>query len=263
MTFNPSNATLTDKQQPVVANDGLKTPPPPDRVRVLVVDDMTTMRNLMAGILRSLGFNKIQEADCGAVALRKLDAGGIDLLITDWNMPGMTGVELIEHVRRHPRHGQIPILMVSAEAKRPNIAEALGNGVDGFIVKPFTPMLLSEKLAQVLYRKRAVLEKLWAGEPTGAAGPVDPALLALAAAAAAGSEPTAGAVPWRPGSAGSQGAGARKAAPVVKPVSFGASPEPASTPAATPLPTPGATPCATAPLDPAGPAPKKFKLSSI
>ncbi len=192
MTANPNSPPVTEKPRPAPGGDGLKTPPPPDRVRVLVVDDMTTMRNLMSGILRSLGFNKIQEADCGAVALRRLDAGCIDLLITDWNMPGMNGVELIEQVRRHPRHGQIPILMVSAEAKRPNIAEAMGNGVDGFIVKPFTPMLLSEKLAQILYRKRAVLEKLWAGAPTGAATPVDPALLAAAAAPTPATMPAAG-----------------------------------------------------------------------
>ena len=86
MTFNPGSPQVTGNQQAVIADDGLKTPPPPDRVRVLVVDDMMTMRNLMSGILRSLGFNKIQEADCGAVALRRLDAGCIDLLITDLSL---------------------------------------------------------------------------------------------------------------------------------------------------------------------------------
>jgi two-component system chemotaxis response regulator CheY len=172
------------------ATQGTREPPAADKVRVLIVDDMPSMRAVMGGILRNLGFAKISEADSGTAAIRRLDAGGIDLVITDWNMPGMTGVELIETIRRSELYGKVPILMVSAEAKRPNILEAAQNGVDGFIVKPFTPSVLSEKLAFILYRKRAVVEQTWAGQPTGATHLDALAAAAAAAADAPASDPT-------------------------------------------------------------------------
>ena len=107
-------------------------------MKVLVVDDFSTMRRIIRNLLREIGFTNTVEADDGTTALPILKAGGIDFLITDWNMPGMPGIELLNAVRRDEDLKHIPVLMVTAEAKRDQIVQAAQAGINGYIVKPFT-----------------------------------------------------------------------------------------------------------------------------
>lgn len=121
-------------------------------IKILVVDDFSTMRRIIKNLLRDLGFQNITEADDGKTALPILKQGGIDFLVTDWNMPGMTGIELIGEVRADPKLAHIPILMVTAEAKREQIIAAAQAGVNGYVVKPFTATVLKEKLEKIFDR---------------------------------------------------------------------------------------------------------------
>ncbi|MGB1239012.1 MAG: chemotaxis response regulator CheY [Pseudomonadales bacterium] len=121
-------------------------------IKILVVDDFSTMRRIIKNLLRDLGFQNITEADDGKTALPILKQGGIDFLVTDWNMPGMTGIELIGEVRKDPKLAHIPILMVTAEAKREQIIAAAQAGVNGYVVKPFTATVLKEKLEKIFER---------------------------------------------------------------------------------------------------------------
>ena len=121
-------------------------------MRILVVDDFSTMRRIIRNLLRELGFDNVAEADDGQTALPTLRRGGFDLLITDWNMPGMTGLELLEGVRRDPELAALPVLMVTAEAKREQIIAAAQAGVNGYIVKPFTAITLKEKIEKIFER---------------------------------------------------------------------------------------------------------------
>lgn len=121
-------------------------------MKILVVDDFSTMRRIIKNLLRDLGLNNVVEADDGQTALPKLQAGGIDFLITDWNMPGMTGIELLKVVRADPKLVKLPVLMVTAEAKREQIVEAAQAGVNGYIIKPFTAATLKEKLDKIFER---------------------------------------------------------------------------------------------------------------
>ncbi|TAN46401.1 MAG: chemotaxis protein CheY [Methylococcaceae bacterium] len=121
-------------------------------MKILVVDDFSTMRRIIKNLLRDLGLNNVVEADDGQTALPKLQAGGIDFLITDWNMPGMTGIELLKLVRADPKLVKLPVLMVTAEAKREQIVEAAQAGVNGYIIKPFTAATLKEKLDKIFER---------------------------------------------------------------------------------------------------------------
>ncbi len=121
-------------------------------MKILVVDDFSTMRRIIRNLLRELGFENISEADDGNTALPALRRGGFDLLITDWNMPGMTGLELLEGVRSDPELAMLPVLMVTAEAKREQIIAAAQAGVNGYIVKPFTASTLKEKLQKIFER---------------------------------------------------------------------------------------------------------------
>ncbi|MGR9091075.1 MAG: response regulator, partial [Gammaproteobacteria bacterium] len=107
-------------------------------MKILVVDDFVTMRTITRTFLGELGFTRIEEADDGLTALPLLEAAAFDFLITDWNMPGMTGLELTKAVRANPELAQIPILMVTSEARRDQIVAAADAGVNGYIVKPFT-----------------------------------------------------------------------------------------------------------------------------
>lgn len=125
------------------------------RMKILVVDDFSTMRRIIRNLLRELGFENISEADDGSTALPALRRGGFDLLITDWNMPGMTGLELLEGVRSDPELATLPVLMVTAEAKREQIIAAAQAGVNGYIVKPFTASTLKEKLQKIFERINA------------------------------------------------------------------------------------------------------------
>ncbi|WP_299197822.1 chemotaxis response regulator CheY [uncultured Amphritea sp.] len=121
-------------------------------MKILVVDDFSTMRRIIKNLMRDLGFTNIVEADDGATALPILKSGGIDFLVTDWNMPKMTGIDLLKHVRNDPELRHIPILMVTAEAKREQIIAAAQAGVNGYIIKPFTAAVLKEKIDKIFER---------------------------------------------------------------------------------------------------------------
>ena len=121
-------------------------------IKILVVDDFSTMRRIIKNLLRDLGFQNITEADDGKTALPILKQGGIDFLVTDWNMPEMTGIELIAEVRKDPNLAHIPILMVTAEAKREQIIAAAQAGVNGYVVKPFTATVLKEEIEKIVER---------------------------------------------------------------------------------------------------------------
>lgn len=121
-------------------------------MKILIVDDFSTMRRIIKNLLRDLGFNNTVEADDGATALPVLKNGGIDFLVTDWNMPGMSGLELLEQVRQDPNLSSLPVLMVTAEAKREQIIRAAQAGVNGYVVKPFTAAVLKEKIEKIFER---------------------------------------------------------------------------------------------------------------
>ena len=124
-------------------------------IRFLVVDDFSTMRRIIRNFLNDLGYTNILEADDGKTALPKLKAGEVDFLITDWNMPGMQGLELLRLVRGDPATKKLPVLMVTAEAKREQIVEAAQAGVNGYVVKPFTAATLKEKIDKILTTQAA------------------------------------------------------------------------------------------------------------
>ncbi|MFZ5843343.1 MAG: chemotaxis response regulator CheY [Pseudomonadota bacterium] len=121
-------------------------------MKILIVDDFSTMRRIIKNLLRDLGFTNTQEADDGATALPMLQNGNFDFLITDWNMPGMQGIDLLKTVRADPNLSTLPVLMVTAEAKREQIVEAAQAGVNGYIVKPFTAQTLEEKINKIFER---------------------------------------------------------------------------------------------------------------
>jgi two-component system chemotaxis response regulator CheY len=121
-------------------------------MKILIVDDFSTMRRIIKNLLRDLGFSNTSEADDGATALPMLQNGNFDFLVTDWNMPGMTGIELLKAVRADSRLKDMPILMVTAEAKRDQIVEAAQAGVNGYVVKPFTAAVLKEKIEKIFER---------------------------------------------------------------------------------------------------------------
>lgn len=121
-------------------------------MKILVVDDFSTMRRIIKNLLRDLGFNNTSEADDGQTALPMLQSGNFDFLVTDWNMPGMTGIELLKAVRADAKLATLPVLMVTAEQKREQIVEAAQAGVNGYIVKPFTAEVLREKLDKIFER---------------------------------------------------------------------------------------------------------------
>jgi len=124
-------------------------------MKILVVDDFSTMRRIIKNLLRDLGFSNTAEADDGTSALPMLQNGNFDLLITDWNMPGMQGIDLLRAVRADPKLVNLPVLMVTAESKRDQIVEAAQSGVNGYIVKPFTAITLKEKLEKIFERINA------------------------------------------------------------------------------------------------------------
>jgi len=121
-------------------------------MKILIVDDFSTMRRIIKNLLRDLGFNNTSEADDGTTALPMLQSGSFDLLVTDWNMPGMQGIDLLKHVRAEEALVDLPVLMVTAEQKREQIVEAAQAGVNGYIVKPFTAQTLKEKLEKMFER---------------------------------------------------------------------------------------------------------------
>jgi two-component system chemotaxis response regulator CheY len=124
-------------------------------MKILIVDDFSTMRRIIKNLLRELGFNNTMEADDGSTALPMLKSGDFDFLITDWNMPNMQGIELLKTLRADERLKSLPVLMVTAEAKREQIMEAAQAGVNGYIVKPFTAETLKEKIDKIFERLKA------------------------------------------------------------------------------------------------------------
>lgn len=118
-------------------------------MKVLVVDDFSTMRRIIRNLLSEIGFTNTIEADDGTTALPILQGGGVDFLITDWNMPGMPGIELLTAVRQDEALKNLPVLMVTAEAKREQIVQAAQAGINGYIVKPFTAETLQQKIERI------------------------------------------------------------------------------------------------------------------
>lgn len=118
-------------------------------MRVLVVDDFSTMRRIVKNILRQLGFNNVVEADDGSTAWEVLNKDKIDFIISDWNMPQMTGIELLRKVRASEQFGNLPFLMVTAEAQQENIIEAAQARVSNYIVKPFTAETMKQKIDKI------------------------------------------------------------------------------------------------------------------
>lgn len=119
------------------------------KMKILVVDDFSTMRRIVRNLLKELGFTNVDEAEDGAVALQKLQTGGFEFVVTDWNMPNMDGLTLLQSIRSTPQLKHLPVLMITAEAKKENIIAAAQAGASGYIVKPFTAAVLSEKLQKI------------------------------------------------------------------------------------------------------------------
>jgi two-component system, chemotaxis family, chemotaxis protein CheY len=123
-------------------------------LRFLVVDDFSTMRRMVRVVLNDLGYSNVIEAQDGDAALPILRQGDIDFLVTDWNMPGMPGLDLLKAVRADPKTADLPVLLVTAEGKREQIIEAAKAGVSGYVIKPFTPQTLKEKIERILASRK-------------------------------------------------------------------------------------------------------------
>ncbi len=121
-------------------------------VRILVVDDFSTMRRIIRALLADLGYTDVHEAADGKAALALLESQPFDFMITDCNMPGMTGLALLKAVRAEPKTRTLPVLMVTAEGKRDQILESAALGISGYIVKPFTAETLKDRMESILQR---------------------------------------------------------------------------------------------------------------
>lgn len=121
-------------------------------IKFLVVDDFSTMRRIVRNLLKELGYHNVDEAEDGVVALHKLRSGDFDFVLSDWNMPNMDGLTLLQQIRADAALAQLPVLMVTAEAKKENIIQAAQAGANGYIVKPFTAATLEEKLSKIFER---------------------------------------------------------------------------------------------------------------
>jgi two-component system chemotaxis response regulator CheY len=118
-------------------------------MKFLVVDDFSTMRRIIRNLLKELEFTNVEEAEDGVVALNKLRGSNFEFVVSDWNMPNMTGIELLRAIRADDTLKHLPVLMVTAEAKKENIIEAAKAGASGYVVKPFTAAVLEEKLNKI------------------------------------------------------------------------------------------------------------------
>lgn len=117
--------------------------------KFLVVDDFSTMRRIVRNLLKELGYANVDEAEDGAAGLAKLKSGGFEFVVSDWNMPNMDGLTMLQNIRADPELSKLPVLMVTAEAKKENIIAAAQAGANGYIVKPFTAATLDEKLGKI------------------------------------------------------------------------------------------------------------------
>ncbi|MEM1026241.1 MAG: chemotaxis response regulator CheY [Myxococcota bacterium] len=122
---------------------------PSKDIRILSVDDFSTMRRIVKNILKQLGYTNVDEAENGAAALEALRENEYGLVISDWNMPVKTGIELLKEVRADPQLKDTPFLMVTAEAEKDNVVEAMSAGVNNYILKPFTAQILEEKMSGI------------------------------------------------------------------------------------------------------------------
>ncbi|OYY48306.1 MAG: two-component system response regulator [Methylophilales bacterium 28-44-11] len=118
-------------------------------MKFLVVDDFSTMRRIVRNLLKELGYSNVEEAEDGAIGLSKLKGGDFDFVVSDWNMPNMDGLTMLQNIRADPALKHLPVLMVTAEAKKENIIAAAGAGANGYVVKPFTAATLDEKLSKI------------------------------------------------------------------------------------------------------------------
>lgn len=118
-------------------------------MKILVVDDMSTMRRIIKNILKQLGFANVEEAENGQEALAKMHADRFGFVVSDWNMPVMNGIELLKAIRADEALKETPVLMVTAEAQKDNIVEAVQAGVSNYVVKPFTLEVLQEKMNKI------------------------------------------------------------------------------------------------------------------
>ncbi|MDK2743988.1 MAG: chemotaxis response regulator CheY [Nitrospira sp.] len=123
--------------------------PADPNMKILVVDDMVTMRRIVKNILKQLGFANLEEAENGQEALQKLRADTYGFVVSDWNMPVMTGIDMLRAIRADEKLKATPVLMVTAEAQQSNLVEAVQAGVSNYIVKPFTAETLQEKIAKI------------------------------------------------------------------------------------------------------------------
>lgn len=124
------------------------------KMKFLVVDDFSTMRRIVRNLLKELGYTNIDEAEDGAQALNKLRNDKYDFVVSDWNMPNMDGMTMLKNIRADAQLKNLPVLMVTAEAKRENIIEAAQNGASGYVVKPFTAATLDEKLSKIFEKMK-------------------------------------------------------------------------------------------------------------
>lgn len=123
--------------------------PADPNMKILVVDDMVTMRRIVKNILKQLGFANVEEAENGQEALQKLQADSYGFVVSDWNMPVMTGIDMLRAIRADEKLKTTPVLMVTAEAQQSNLVEAVQAGVSNYIVKPFTAETLQEKITKI------------------------------------------------------------------------------------------------------------------
>ena len=122
---------------------------PDQKIKILVVDDFSTMRRIVKNVLKQLGYDNIEEAEDGAAALVKLKSGGFGFMVSDWNMPNMDGLQLLQEVRKDPLLSKLPILMVTAEAEKAKVITAIQAGVNNYVVKPFTAEVFKEKMDKI------------------------------------------------------------------------------------------------------------------
>ena len=118
-------------------------------LKILVVDDFPTMRRIIRNLLKDLGYENVDEAEDGAMGLEKLRNGSFDFVVSDWNMPNLDGLEMLKQIRADAALSKLPVLMVTAEAKKENIIAAAQAGANGYVVKPFTAATLEEKLNKI------------------------------------------------------------------------------------------------------------------
>ena len=126
------------------------------KMKFLVVDDFSTMRRIVRNLLKELGYSNVDEAEDGAMALSKLKHEQFDFVISDWNMPVMNGLDMLKSIRADATLAKLPVLMVTAEAKKENIIAAAQAGANGYVVKPFTAATLDEKLAKIFEKLEKV-----------------------------------------------------------------------------------------------------------